>query len=254
MDFEFGLWVLVFARASGFVTILPIFSAPNIPVRVRVALAGALTCLVAPGLPGYGWRHQALSALVLLIAREFISGLVLGFMARMAFYAVEMGGALISNEMGLSMGSLMDPFSGRPTQAPGMALFMLASMVMLTLDLHHDLLIGFQRAYLVLPVGGARLREPLLGHVVRETSRFFVVALQIAAPLIAFSFIVMLVLALLGRAMPQVNVFGESFAIRVLGGMLVFGMTVQVMAQHIAAYLRRLPEDVLRVAQFLGAG
>jgi flagellar biosynthesis protein FliR len=51
---------------------------------------------------------------------------------------------------------------------------------------------------------------------------------------------------------PQMNVFSESFSVRLLAGMTVFGLTCQLMAQHIANYLQRLPEDVLRVAQLVG--
>ena len=74
-----------------------------------------------------------------------------------------------------------------------------------------------------------------------------------AAPLIAVSFIITLVFSMLGRAVPQMNVFTESFAFRSLAGLAVFGLTLHLMAQHIMNYLQRLPEDVLRVAQLIGA-
>ncbi len=48
------------------------------------------------------------------------------------------------------------------------------------------------------------------------------------------------------------NVFQESFVFRILIGLSVFGMTMQLMSQHIANYLHRLPEDFLSVAQLLG--
>jgi flagellar biosynthetic protein FliR len=74
-----------------------------------------------------------------------------------------------------------------------------------------------------------------------------------AAPMIATSFLLNLIMAVLGRAVPQMNVFTESFAFRALAGLTVFGLTLNLMAQHIMNFLRRLPEDVLRVAQLLGA-
>ena len=81
----------------------------------------------------------------------------------------------------------------------------------------------------------------------------FVIALQLAAPVMAVSFIVSLVFSVLGRAVPQMNVFHESFTIRTLAGLSVFGVTLQLMAAHIDNYLRRLPEDVFSVAQLLSA-
>ena len=85
------------------------------------------------------------------------------------------------------------------------------------------------------------------------TSGIFVIALQLAAPLMAVSFIISLVFSVLGRAVPQMNVFSESFAVRPLVGLSVFGLTLDLMSEHIVNYLRRLPEDMLRVAQLLGA-
>jgi len=66
------------------------------------------------------------------------------------------------------------------------------------------------------------------------------------------SFIISLVFSLLGRAVPQMNVFSESVALRPLIGLSVFGLTLDLMSEHIVNYLKQLPEDVLRVAQILG--
>jgi flagellar biosynthetic protein FliR len=127
-------------------------------------------------------------------------------------------------------------------------------MLWLSLDMHHWMLAALQKTYAYLPVGGAHLSEPLLRDVISRTSQTFEIALQMSAPLLAVSFIISLVFSVLGRAVPQMNVFAQSFSIRILVGLSVFGLTMQLMSQHIINYLRRLPEDVLRVAQLLGAG
>jgi flagellar biosynthetic protein FliR len=102
-----------------------------------------------------------------------------------------------------------------------------------------------------LPIGSAHLSQAFLLDMVSRTSGIFAIALQLAAPLLAVSFIISLVFAVLGRAVPQMNVFSESFAVRPLIGLSVFGMTLDLMSEHIANYLRRLPEDMLRVSQLL---
>jgi flagellar biosynthesis protein FliR len=77
------------------------------------------------------------------------------------------------------------------------------------------------------------------------------VALQISAPVIAVSFVITLVFSVFSRAVPQMNVFSESFSFRIVGGLIVFGFTLQLTAQHVLNYLRRLPDDLLRVGQLL---
>jgi flagellar biosynthetic protein FliR len=167
---------------------------------------------------------------------------------------VDLGGNIVSTEMGLQMGSIMNPLDQQTTQVPATILFFLAAVVMLTLDLHHWMLLGFQRTYEVLPMGSAHLSAALFDMVVKSTGQIFVVALQIAAPIMAVSFVVTVVFAVLSRAVPQMNVFSESFSFRIVGGMIVFGFTLQLTAQHVVNYLNRLPDDMLRVAQILGGG
>ena len=110
-------------------------------------------------------------------------GLLLGFIARMVFYAADLAGNIIATEMGLNMASILNPISSQSSQAPGMILFFLAAVVMLTLDLHHWMLLGFeQHLSPCCPWGQAHLNGPLFDIVVRHTSGIFVVALQISAP------------------------------------------------------------------------
>ena len=73
-----------------------------------------------------------------------------------------------------------------------------------------------------------------------------------AAPVIAVTFLINLVFSVIGRAVPQMNVFAESFSARTLAGLAVFGLSLNLIAQHAVNYLRRLPEDLARVAQLLG--
>ncbi len=254
MDLELEKGMLVFVRAGAFLSVFPLFSAVNIPMRVRLALAAALAVLVTPGLgPLPAAIPGTVGHLTGLFAAEMAAGLAIGFVARMCFYAVDFAGRLAANEMGLSLGSIFDPFTNTSTQAPGVILFYLASMLMFTLNLHHVVLAGFQRTYELLPIGAAHMSALLFNGLLAHTSRVFVVAVQIAAPLMAMSFLVMLVFAMLGRAVPQMSVFSESFAVRILAGLLVFALTIELAAQHIINFLRQLPEDMLRVAQALGA-
>lgn len=252
MELELQSWMYAFVRASGFLLVLPVFSAANIPIVVRVALAALIGLLAAPGLQPVAALPGFFSSTGRL-AGEALIGLTLGFTARLVFGAFEIAGHFITAELGLNMSSVLNPMSTAPTQAPGLILFLLATMLMFTLDLHHWLLVGFIKSYAVLPVGGAHLEKVVLEHVVRQTGHMFVIAIQMAAPIMAVSFVVTLVFSVLGRAVPQMNVFSESFALRIAAGLSVFALTMPLIAEHMINALRKMPEDVVRVAQWLGA-
>jgi flagellar biosynthetic protein FliR len=253
MELDFYNWLLVFLRVSAFLLVLPFFSVSNFPVTLRVALGALTSLLLAPLLPGFSLSGLALFDLLGLMAKEVSIGLLMGFISRMVFYAVDLAGNFVAAELGLNMGVIFNPLEGHSSQVPGMVLFFLASVVMFTLDLHHWVLVGFQQTYTVLPIGGAALSGALFETVVKHTSRIFVVALQISAPIIAVSFVVTLVFSVLSRAVSQMNVFSESFAFRIAGGLIVFGFTLQLTAQHVLNYLHRLPEDLIQISQMLAA-
>ncbi|MFO1486956.1 MAG: flagellar biosynthetic protein FliR [Verrucomicrobiota bacterium] len=247
-------WMLVFMRLSAFLYVLPFFSTINFPHMMRIALGALAAMLIAPLLPPFPLAQLKFFSLIGVMFQEVSVGLLLGFLARMIFYAVELAGNIISTEMGLNLASVMNPAEGQTVQAPGMMLFFLATIVMLTLDLHHWILMGFERTYLVLPIGGAHLNSALFEAIVAQTARIFMVALQISAPMIAVSFVVTMIFAVLSRAVPQMNVFAESFGFRIAAGLIVFGFTLQLTAIHVMNHLRRLPDDLLVIAQMIGGG
>jgi len=132
MIVDFYNWFLVFARFGAFLLALPFFSTVSFPATMRVALAALAALLLAPQLPPFPVGHLDLLALFGLLAREIAIGLGLGFFARMVFYAADIAGAIISNELGLSMGSMMDPSTSAPEPLPGLVLALLAIITMLS--------------------------------------------------------------------------------------------------------------------------
>ncbi len=247
-------WLLVFLRVSAMLSVFPVFSAANFPVQLRLALGALLAALISPVMPALAAQPHDLWGMVALMATEVGIGLLLGFTSRIIFFALDMAGAIISTEIGLQLPSSVNPMSQAQTNSIGAVLYYLAAMLWLNLDLHHWMLAGLERTYHFLPVGGAHISGALMTDMIARTSQIFLVALQLSAPIMAVSFIISLVFSVLGRAVPQMNVFHESFVFRILIGLTVLGLTMQLMSQHIINYLRRLPEDVLQVAQLLGAG
>ncbi len=245
-------WLLVFLRASAMLAVFPLFAFAVVPRPVRIGLGAMMAFLVAPLIPVLPTTGLDVWAAIGLMALEIGFGLLLGFVSRMFFYALEIAGTLIAMEIGLSMPGGINPFTNTSTTEVATILQNLGVMLFLTLNLHHGLLIAFQRSYLFLPIGGGRLNEALLLDLIGRTNHLFWFALQMSAPVLAVSFMVTLIFAVLSRAVPQMNVFLENFTVRLLAGLTVFGLTCQLMGEHIANYIGRLPEDVLRVAQLMG--
>jgi flagellar biosynthetic protein FliR len=251
MEIDFYNWMLVFLRLSAFLMVLPFFSMANFPITMRVAVGALGALLIAPVLPTFPLSNLDFTSLLGLMIQEVSIGLLLGFVSRMIFFAVEIAGTVISTEMGLNLAAIFDPMNQESSQIAGTILVFLATVVLLTLNLHHWMLLAFMRTYTILPIGGAHLSSALFETIVEQTSHVFMVALQISAPIIATSFVITLIFSVLSRAVPDMNVFSEMFAFRIVGGLIVFGFTLQLAAQYVVNYLNRLPYDLLAVARML---
>lgn len=249
---EIAGWMLVFVRLGALVAVAPVFSSPNLPIRLRVALAALGAVLIAPTVRVPELSQAHLFTWVLLMLGEVSVGLLLGYLVRMIFFAVEFGASIISMEMGLNLSGVLNPFSHERSETIGLALFALASLLLLTMNLHHEILVGLQRSYSLVPAGAVSLSPGLFRDVVGRSSQIFHLGLLMAAPLLVVTLLVALILSVLGRAVPQMNVFGESFAIRTLAALAMMGITLNLLAQHISNGLRRLPEDMINVLRLLG--
>jgi len=238
--------LMVFLRVSAMLAVFPVFSARNFPVQLRLALGAILALLVSATLPAPVLASD-LWGLAGQMAMEIGIGLMLGFAARMIFFALEIAGAIVGIEIGLAMPAALNPMSDTSMTAPGAILYYLALMLWLTLDMHHWMLAGFQRTYSLLPVGGAHLSQAFLTDIVGRTSGIFVIALQLSAPLMAVSFIVSLVFSVLGRAVPKMNVFVLSFSVRLLAGIALLAGAGALIARYLYVEFANLPLDMLRL-------
>jgi flagellar biosynthetic protein FliR len=250
---DFTTWFVIFVRFSTYLLLFPVTSAQAIPVIVRLAFAGLGSFLILPLVPAVQFDANGLYPLIRVFFLEVSTGVILGLLARFIFYAVELAGSLIATESGLMLSQNFNPVTASFVSAPGVLLHWMTLILMLTLDLHHWLIIGLQRSYEIIPAGGGHLSEVLLADILGRAGNMFVIALQMTAPVLATSFLVTVVFSLLGRAVPQMNVFSESFPVRTIACLAVFGLTCNLMAQHIVNHLNRIPQDFLRVAEMLAA-
>jgi flagellar biosynthesis protein FliR len=254
LDLNLTTWFFVFARAGALLAVFPAFSAQTIPVRLRIGLAAFIAFLASPLLPISASANPAFWTLLRLLFVEVSVGLLLGFVCRLIFFAIDLAGGIASTEIGLMLSATFNPLTSGALPVPGTILFWLAMMLLFSLNLHHWIIAAFQHSYVLVPVGGAHLGQGLVLDVVARTAEIFRIALQMVAPVMAVSFVITVIFSVLSRAVPQMNTFAESFSVRCLAGLAVFGLTCHLMAQQLENYLRRLPDDVLRIAHLLGAG
>jgi flagellar biosynthetic protein FliR len=182
-----------------------------------------------------------MSALVLL-AQEVLCGLALGLAARFVFEAIQQGGMLIGREMGFYEASIIDPSTGQEVESFALYLETIFILLFFAVDGHHLLLRLIARSFQVLPVAGQMDFGALAAGVLAAGSAMFLFALKLAAPVLAAFLVLAVVLGVLARVLPEMNVLMTSLPLRVGMGLVIATAMVPVLqgfTDDIAQWINR---------------
>lgn len=222
---QLDLWVasLMFpvARLLGLIAAAPLFNSRGVPVRIRLALGLAIAMAVVPALPPMPAIPSGSWLALIVLAREALLGIAMGFILRLVFAAVDMAGELIGLQMGLSFATFFDPEAGGQTIVLGEFLGLLASLMFLGLDGHLMLVDIVVRSFEWLPVGAGPLGRGGLAFVAHHGITVFAAGFLLALPLIATLLIANIALGVLTRAAPQLNLFAVGFPVTLTTGFVV---------------------------------
>ncbi|MBX6394182.1 MAG: flagellar biosynthetic protein FliR [Alicyclobacillaceae bacterium] len=250
-------WLLILARVSGWVMTVPVLSSSAIPVSVRLGLAGILSILAAEAvLPSQGTvtAGMALFPYILEVVKQWLIGAALGFVGMVLFLAVEMAGQLVDVQMGLSVVNLLNPQSGTPGALMANWQAWLATMVFLALDGHHALLSGLLHSFEWIRLGAAVPVGPSVEVIARSVAVLFILAIQLAAPLLISLFLFDVILAFISRAAPQVNVLFVAMPGKILAGWGMAFVTLPVLVFGISRLMGWINSAVDGLLRALGSG
>lgn len=216
---------LILARVSSFLAMSPVIGGRAIPKLVKFALALALSSFWFTS-SGAAQAQTILTinsspwlGLVLAVAREALIGAVLGYVFSLFLVPFRVAGEYVAQEMGLTLGSITDPSSSQPSTVFGEFFELAGTLLFLTWDVHHVFLATLHRTFASQPLGGSFLPVPI-GAQLQALSSATEWGLLLAAPVGAVLFLTSLLLALLTRAAPQLNLMSAGFALRVFVGMV----------------------------------
>lgn len=208
--------MLILARVSGFLAALPVFGWKLAPVRVKAGLAVVLTLVFVPVVPvDPALVEAAWPVVALVVVREAVTGAGLGVAIAVAYAGVRQAGMIIKRQMGLAVAQEIDPMSGEKSQPVGMLLEMCFTVLFLASGGHRLLLTLVARSWAVFPVGqwpeaGVAAQAVLEGGVTMLTF-----ALRLAAPMVAAFLVLAVVLAILARILPEMNILIASLPLRI---------------------------------------
>ena len=230
-------FAMVLTRISAFFLVLPVFGWKSIPVRIKVALT-VLVAVFFSVISPWAIEAKQISVLeaILLIANEAMYGLALGLIATLVFTAVKLSGRLIERQMGLAMAQTLDPLTGERAQPLGSLLEMIFIILFLSANGHHLFLLIISRSYETFPAGSVPTMQVLAGGIVEAGSIMFLLSLRLVAPMLAAFLLLMVVLAVLARMVPEMNILFISLPLRVGLGLLMAAIFLPLINAFVAEF------------------
>jgi flagellar biosynthetic protein FliR len=234
-------FLLVLLRAGIFMSMLPFFGSKNFPAMFKIGLSVAFAAVLSPVVQ----VDFTNISVPLLVMREIALGIILGASVRGIFFAVDMAGQLISHSMGLSIATVFNPEIGQSTEVARLY-GIIAMLIMLAVDAHHELISVFVRSYEWLPVGQIDVRDLIL-KTVSSGSKIFIIALKISAPVMLGMLIINILLGFLYKAAPQINIFFMSFPLFLALGFLIMLISVPVFVKVFTGQFGDMRAEMFRI-------
>ncbi len=229
------LFGAVLARILGFMIVAPFFGGMNIPMTARVGFSVIITTVTVPYVEG-DIQLALVRELagggsfdyILLLLNQVLVGLFLGFCASLIFNAIESAGRVIDTQRGSNMTDIVAPMTGERTSPTGQFLMMTALMVLLVSGLHMEMIGGLLNSFKVFPptLGLEWLGDPLrassehpqlegtIAAFAKMSGDSLLLTLQIAAPAMMTLMLTDVLLGIINRGAPQVNVFALSQVVK----------------------------------------
>lgn len=220
---------LVFVRLASIAMLIPGIGETYVPPRFRLSFAFAMTLMLLPLLMPLAPALPATSgALFGAIIKEALIGLMIGAILRMFMSSMSTAGELISLGTTLSFAQTANPGQAQPTAALGSFLTVLALVLIMATDLHHMFLAAIVKSFTLFPFHREVPIADAGSLAIQTLSRSFALGFQLSAPVLVFSLIVNIAAGLVGRVMPQFQIFFVVAPIQVLGGLSIFALSLGV--------------------------
>jgi flagellar biosynthetic protein FliR len=238
-------------RLAGLFLVAPIFSATavSLPIRIGLTFAIALALYGSVKIPPIDLMSlQGLAA----IFTEAVIGIAMGLIYQLVFASAAMAGEQIAFSMGLGFASMVDPQTG--SQSPVITQFLSVMLILLffVLQAHHAILRQYAASYQALPIGGA-LEPGLFLGIAKAGGLIYSSALITALPIIVFLFLTNLLIGLMTRIAPQLNVFSVGFPVTILIGIVGLMLTFPAIGNGMGNLLKTASSIVNEVILNIGA-
>lgn len=212
-----GTFTLVLGRVGALVMTAPIFGNRSIPLQGRALFALMISLLVTPLVAQHSTIDMSnLAVFSKHLLSEALIGLLFGVGITILLNGIQIAGQLVSQLGGTALAEVFDPSLEENVSVYSQFFFFLTLAMFVLLDGHRLTMGALLDSFTELPPGAANLGSDYLDALVTVLGQSFVLGIRAAAPAMTALLLATLVLGLIGRTMPQINILAVGFGVNSL--------------------------------------
>lgn len=214
---------LIAGRFAGMIFTAPIFGSRNYPIPMKIGLVFFSTLLVFPFVETtIAYDVSTFLAFGMLLINELMIGLFIGLILSVFFNFIYFSGDIIDHELGYSIVSVINPLDESQIPITSNIFYVFSTLIFLMLNMHHELISALVISFSRIELGSFFKVSESLAMLVEIVQQSFVIGLQIAAPFVISILIANIILGLLSKAMPGMNIFVLGMPFKIFFGLLLF--------------------------------
>lgn len=221
-EVEILAFILVMIRVSIFFALWPVFGVFSVPAYAKILTSLLVSIILFPTIQWQGiTESQSSNMIVVMTVREVFVGLVLVYIARLLFFAVNVCGQLVSMSIGLSSSEVYNPTMDSRASSIEQFQMMIATLVFLAWSGHHIFLTAMAESFTIIPLSVEFINTLKPETIASLVQQVMTVGIQLSGPVMAAIFFMNLALGLVGRAVPQINILITSLSANILLGFFI---------------------------------
>lgn len=220
--------LLVLVRISAIVFIAPFFSQSNVPVRVKAFISFFLSLIVMNLVDYTAVSYDGMLGYSVLVVKEAITGLLIGMGSGLCLYILSFAGNMLDMEIGFAMAMEMDPATQVQTTISSTLFTAVFMLMFIASDMHYFVIDALFDSYDLIPIGGANFQPSLYQIFVKYITDYFVIGFRIILPIFSCILVVNVVLGIMAKIAPQMNMFVIGMQIKVFAGLALLFMLMSL--------------------------
>ena len=232
-DFSYGdleIFLLILVRIASFVYVCPFFGGRQTPNTVKIGFSMLLSIMLYGAAPFEAPAYNTVIGFTVIVLKEVLAGFLIGYAVQICEQIAAFAGTVVDMQIGLSMVNMMDPSTSEQITITGSLYSQVLTMMLILTGMYQYILKALADTFVLIPINSAVINsDRLLASVVGFLRDYIVIGFRICLPIFIITFITNVILGVLAKVSPQMNMFAVGIQIKICIGLMIMFITVSML-------------------------